>query len=439
MTMEKTEKATERELNINVHHVTRLEGHGNIVVNVRKGRLEKAELQIVESPRFFESILLGRKWHEAPYITSRICGICAVGHAQASIDALEAAFDITPSRQTLRLRKLLLHAEMMQSHWLHIFFLAAPDFFGAGSAIALVDDHPELVRSALRLKKLANDLADLICGRKVHPVSMKVNGFSMIPDESELARVRKRLIAARDDVSAAVDLFAALDIPDFDRETEYVALYRPDQYAWIDGRLRTTDGYEYPVQQYRDLTNERVVRHSTAKHTRHARDSYMVGALARTKINFSLLRPEATEAAYQLGLSPDTVNPYMNNVAQLVESIHCLEDSIERIEDILTAGLREERREVDVRAGRGVGAAEVPRGVLFHDYEIDDEGTIGDANCIIPTAQNLGNIEEDMRALIPEIMHRSEEDITLALEMLVRAYDPCISCSTHLLDVSFVK
>ena len=427
-----------KNLNINVHHVTRVEGHGNIVVDVKNGVMQRVEFEIVESPRFFESMLRGRKWHEAPYITSRICGICAVGHAQASINALEEALDVTPSEQTLTLRRLLFNAETMQSHWLHVFFLAAPDFFGAGSALALVGDHPDVVKMALRLKKLANDLADMICGRKVHPIAMKVNGFSSLPTEEQFRSIHERLVAAREDVAATVELLKTVEIPEFDNETEYVALHLPDEYAWISGCIRTSDGYDYDVKDYLKVAQESSVPHSTAKHTRHARDSYMVGALARTKINFDVLRPEAQATATELGLHAGTVNPYMNNVAQIVETVHCLEDSIDLVEGFVQNPLKREPRDVKTRAGRGIGAAEVPRGLLFHEYEIDEDGAITKANCIIPTGQNLANLENDMKALVPQIMDRSRDEITLALEMLVRAYDPCISCSTHYLDVTFV-
>ncbi len=428
---------TDRNLNITVHHMTRVEGHGNIVVDVKNGTLDRAELEIVESPRFFEAMLKGRKWHEAPYITARICGICAVGHAQASINALEDALGVTPSEQTLKLRRLLFNAETMQSHWLHVFFLAVPDFLGAGSAIELVDDKPEAVKMALRLKKLANDLADMICGRKVHPISMKVNGFSSLPSPEELAAIRPRLEDARSDLRAAVDLLKTVNIPDFERETEYVALSLDDEYAWISGDIHTTDGFSYDVSDYRKVTNEKAVPHSTAKHTSHNRESYMVGALARVNNNYEHLRPEAKAVAEELGLEKGCTNPFMNNIAQIVESVHCLEDSIELIDEFLTEGLNKEDRSVEVSAGRGAGAAEVPRGILFHEYAIDDDGYITEANCIIPTGQNLANIDQDMKALVPAVLDKSKDEITLMLEMLVRAYDPCISCSTHFLDVSF--
>ena len=429
--------ATKRDLNINVHHLTRVEGHGNIVVDVKNGELKKAELEIVESPRFFESLLRGRPWEEAPYITARICGICAVGHAQASINALEDALGVVPSEQTIKLRKLLFNAETMQSHWLHAFFLAAPDFFGAGSALELVGDKPEVVKMALRLKRLANDLGDMIAGRKVHPITMKVNGFTTLPSREDMQDIRKRLVEAREDMETTMNLLQGVAIPDFERATEYVALHLEDEYAWIDGGIRTTDGFDYDVHDYRAVTNEKVVPHSSAKHCSHNRDSYMVGALARFNVNHELLRPEAQAVARELGLQAPCTNPFMNTVAQVVETVHCLEDSIELLDGFLAEGLRREPRGVEFRPGTGVGAAEVPRGVLFHEYEIDDTGHIARANCIIPTGQNLANIDADLRALVPQVMDRSKAEITLALEMLVRAYDPCISCSTHLLNVEF--
>jgi len=426
-------------VNVNVHHVTRVEGHGNIVVNVKDGVLEEAKFEIVESPRFFEAMLKGRRWDEAPYITSRICGICSVGHATASINALENALGVTPSEQTLQLRRLLMHGETMQSHWLHVYFLAAPDFFRAGSALALAGSHPDVVKMALRLKKLSNDLADMICGRKINPVAMKVNGFSHLPGAEQLKAIRARMVDARKDMETTVELLKNVEILDFTRDTEYLALSLPDRYAFIAGDIKSSEGGTYPLEKYLEVTNEHVVPHSTAKHARHLRDSYMVGALARFNINYDLLRPEAKGVAEALGLEPGCTNPYMNNVAQIVETVHCLEDGIEIIDDLLSKGLKKEPREVKVRAGRGIGAAEVPRGTLYHDYTIDDKGYITGANCIIPTAQNLANIEQDMGSLVPQILDRSKDDITLALEMLVRAYDPCISCSTHFVEVTFTK
>ena len=431
---------TGAQVRINVHHVTRVEGHGNIVVDVRDGSLERCELQIVETPRFFEAMLRGRPYLQASHITSRICGICACGHATASLRATEHALNVQLSEQTTLLRKLVMHGEMLDSHILHVYMLIAPDFLGVGSVIPLAASHPDIVKRALRMKQFAGDLCAAFAGRHTHPIAMTVGGFTHYPPREQVEALRERAEALLPDVDATVELFATLPFPQFERETEYVALVQPDEYGFIDGMIGSTEHAPRPLDEYRAVTNERLEVHSTAKHTAHQRESYMVGALARYHLKQMHLHPRAQAAAAHLGLSAPCFNPYFNSVAQVVEIVHCFDDLIQLLDTVLARGIAPEQpAPVTLRAGaRGVGAVDVPRGILFHEYQIGEDGLIEEANCIIPTGQNLGNIDRDMRALVPTLLSEPEETITHRLEMLVRAYDPCISCSTHFLNVEFV-
>ncbi len=425
------------EVNVNVHQLTRVEGHGNIVLNATDGKIEKLLWEVTESPRLFEVMLRGRYCEDVPHIASRICGICSISHSTCSIQATEAAFGIQPSRQTLLLRKLLYNAEILESHILHVLFLVLPDLLGAGSVFPLVATHKDAVLMALRLKKLAYNLAEALAGRKTHPISCVVGGFAKLPELRELEALRKRLEDALADLDAVVGLFKTLEIPDFTRETEYIALKDTREYAFISGQIASTDAGLAPVDKYLEVTNEFCVPHSTAKYTKNKRDAYMVGALARFNNNHDQLSPGAQKAAEELGLRAPCHNPFMITVAQIIECVHALEDSLNLIDRILDKGLEEEDSRVKVRAGRGIGAVEAPRGILFHDYTYDDNGILTRANCIIPTNQNHNNIQKDMEALVPTILSQPEDKIRLTLEMLVRAYDPCISCSAHVLKVSF--
>jgi len=437
-----------RNVSVNVEFLTRVEGHGHIVVDVANGVLQKAELQIVEAPRFFEALLQGRSIFEAQHITSRICGICACGHSLASIQAAESAIGFSPSEQTIALRKLLLHMENLDSHILHIYMLAAPDLLGVQSFMGLMPEHADAVRRALRMKKACNDVCDILVGRHVHPISCVVGGFTKLPDVRQLEAMHALLLQIREDLVPTVALLGALKFPEFERETEYVALVSDEpEYPLLSGDVGSSDGVRKVKEDYRSVTNEFLVPHSTAKHARLSRGSYAVGALARFNLNAARLHPAARQAAAEIGLSAPCHNPFLNTAAQLVECVHCSEEAIGIIEQFLEQGIDQgeavivgvnENRQIPVRAGHGVGAVEVPRGILFHDYEVDAEGIIQKANCVIPTGQNLQNIEDDMHKLVPEILDRDQAEITLALEMLVRAYDPCISCSTHFLQVEFV-
>ncbi len=427
-----------RNININVEHVTRLEGHGNIVVNVKEGRIEECMWKVVEAPRFFEAFVRGRSYLEVSHLTSRICGICSIGHTLASLKATEAALGVEISEQTKLLRRILIQGENLQSHVLHAYFLVAPDLVGAPSVFPLVATHPEVVLRALRMKKLANDLCDIFGGRTVHPITPTVGGFTKLPGTGEIKAIRQRLVEAIPDLEATVALFKTLTIPQFERETEYIALTSDEEYALYDGDIASTDAGVTKVANYRSVTNEYLVPQSTAKYTRNKRDSYFVGALARFNLNHRQLSPLAKTVAEELGLKAPCHNPFFNTVAQVVEAAHAAEELIRLIDDLLSRGLRRENGEIKLRAGTGAGAVDVPRGILFHEYTYDDQGICREANCIIPTNQNHANIQKDMEAFLPLLLDKPEEEIRLKLEMLVRAYDPCISCSTHLLDVKFV-
>jgi sulfhydrogenase subunit alpha len=431
-------------IDVEIHHVTRVEGHGNIYVNVRKGVIERCEWNISEAPRFFESMVVGRQWDELHHITSRICGICSIGHTLASLRATEAAMNITISDQDLKLRKLALHAENMQSHILHLGFLVLPDLMGVGSVIPLASSNLKEVKTVLLLHRNANEMSTLICGRTTHPQRLIPGGFSKIPSIKELTDFRKKLQDSIPALQAVAELFksTAHKFPDFARETEFIALTKPDEYALYDGDIASSDTGTAPVTEYLSFTNEYIVPISTAKRAKHARESYMVGALARLNINFEKLSPLAKKIAGMFDLKPVCHNPFMNNIAQLVEVVHNVEDSIRLIDELEADGLQRQpdyyKPEIKVKAGRGVGATEVPRGLLFHDYTYNEKGVCIKANCVIPTNQNHGNIELDMKDLLPKVLDKTEKEIELSLEMLVRAYDPCISCSTHCIKVHFV-
>lgn len=420
-----------RQINIKTNQITRVEGHGNLVVKASKGKVDEVRWEVTESPRFFELMLRGRPWYEAHVLASRICGICSVSHQLASLAATEAALGVQPSEQTVLLRKLLYVGEMIESHMLHVYLLASPDFLDAGSIFPLMHSNRDIVLTGLRLKKLGNDIMELIGGRAVHPQAAIVGGFGRLPHKQTLLYLKKRLQQALPDLETTIKLFKQFDVPQFIRETEYVALRHPDEYALIRGLICSTDTGIAPLDKYSDITNEYCVPHSTAKFTKHVRESYMVGALARLNINYNRLNPLAKKAAAELGLKAMCHNPFMNTLAQIVETIHEVEEGQYVIKRLLESGVSEEKISIQVKEGRGVGAVEAPRGLLIHDYTYDESGCIAKANCVIPTNQNHANIQRDLETLVQDNLNKNQKELKLLCEMLIRSYDPCISCSTH--------
>jgi len=443
-------KIDSQNVKVDVHYLTRVEGHGNIVVDVKEGKLAKCEFQVIESPRFFESMLVGRSIWEAQHLTSRICGICACGHTLASIKAAEDALGVKPSDEVVMLRKLLLYTEMLDSHILHIYILVAPDLLGVKSVVPLIKTHRPVIDMALRMKRMSDYAGEVLAGRHIHPISYVIGGLTQAPSREGLEKLYTLMLESRKDGEETVKIIKTLKFPEFQRPTQYMSLTSDEEYAMYDGDL-SVNAKKSKVSDYRKLFMESVVDYSRAKISKINGKSYAVGALSRFNNNFDKLHKKAKAVAKELGLQAPCHNPYLNTAAQLVEWVHCLEESITILEKILKDGLKEERvvvsswpkrseiGKIKYKANTGIGCVEVPRGSLFHEYTIDESAHITAANCVIPTNQNMGNLEDDMRKLVPELLGRkTQEEITLDLEMLARSYDPCISCATHLLDVSFV-
>jgi sulfhydrogenase subunit alpha len=363
-------------ININVKHVTRVEGHGNIVVNTKEGVVEKCQWQIPEAPRFFEAMVRGRRFDDIQLIVSRICGICSISHSLVAIKAVENALGLKVTEQTDILRHLMHYSEQLQSHSLHVGYLVAPDLLGAKSVVPLVAKAPDAVKTIIRIHRTANTWSELIAGRITHPVTLKPGGMTKVPSEKELRQLQQELKAIIPDIKTVAGLVLSLagNLPAFERQTEYVSLKQvdPAMYTFYHGDIASSDlnGGTVPVNQWPSVANEYVVPNSTAKWCKWHRDSYAVGALARFNNNAEHLGPLAKEVAQSFGLKKGCCNPFMNSVAQVVEMPQVVETAIGFIDRLLTKGLKEEKVTVTPKAGRGAAAVEAPRGILFHEYEL---------------------------------------------------------------------
>lgn len=416
---------------ISINHIAKIEGHARLNVKIEDNKVEKCQLEVFEGARYFEAIVKGRQYDELPIITARICGICSQAHAVTALQSIESAFGIKPSQQTKILRELLCNAAIIQSHVLHLYFLALPDYFGYDSAIAMASKYKKEVARALKLKKLSNDMVEIIGGRDIHSIRCVVGGFSKLPEKDEINKLLSRLKDAKEDAIETAKLFAKLKYPKFERKTNYFALTKPKQYAVLDGSIANTKT-NIKTRDYEKHLKEYIVPYSTAKFSIAKDKPYMTGALARVNINKKTLSYNAKKL---LKLKTPCYNPFMNNICQAVEVVHFIETSIKLLENLV---LKEESPLIiKTKAGRGISAIEAPRGLLIHDYVFDKKGTVKSANIITPTSQNLKNIEEDIKEFLPTILKKKEKEIILELEMLIRAYDPCISCSTHFLEINW--
>jgi len=426
--------------NIVIPHLGRVEGHGGIFVKVVGNTVHEVNMDIFEGSRYYEALLKGKHFLEVQGIITRVCAICSANHTVAALTALENALGLPQSERVHTLRGLLLLGATIESHALHVFALALPDFLGFDSVITMAAKYPNEVAFALRLKQLGNRVQEMVGGRAIHPINTLVGGFGRLPRHADVAKLRGELAASLEPLMGTVELVASLPLPEWAAQaTVYVAL-RPyeEAFRFRGVSICTSRGEEFPIDSYRDVVREFTVEHSHAKHAALASgETYMVGSLARLKLWGHYLNGRARQAFERLFPNGVVDNVLANNAAQLVELVHSVEHAVTICDELL--GMPEEERELldyEVRAGRGVGAIEVPRGTLFHEYEIDGEGLVVSANVITPTAQNLANVERDLRSAVERLLAEPEAPddarLKLSLEMVARAYDPCISCSVHL-------
>ena len=432
--MQEGQNGNKKTRTIAVEALARVEGEGGMYVKVVDGRVEQVELRIFEPPRFFEAFLQGRRLEEAPDITARICGICPVAYQMSSCHAMEGACGVKVEGALRELRRLLYCGEWIQSHALHIYMLHAPDFLNYPSVIELAADHPEAAERGLKLKKTGNDLMDVVGGRAVHPINVRVGGFYRAPSKAELRKLIEPLRWAADASEATVELVAGFDFPDMARDYEYVSLRHPDEYPYNEGRLVSNKGLDIDISEFNDHFEEKHVPHSTSLHCRiKERGTYHVGPLARYSLNFDKLTPRAQQAALKAGLKETCYNPFKSIIVRAVETLYACEEAVRIIE----AYEEPEQSFVPVqpRTAIGHGCTEAPRGMLYHQYAIDDEGLIQKAQIVPPTSQNQPVIEEDLRAFVQPRVNDPDDTLTWQCEQAIRNYDPCISCSCHFLRV----
>jgi coenzyme F420-reducing hydrogenase alpha subunit len=419
--------------------IARVEGEGALHLKVEDDRIEDLRLEIYEPPRFFESFLRGRHFTEVPDIVARICGICPVAYQMSSIHGFEELFEVEVPEGTRELRRLLYLGEWIESHTLHIFLLAAPDFLGFHDAIEMAASEPELVKKALAIKRLGNDMMEAIGGREIHPVSPRVGGFSKAPTARELGGFAGRLEDALAELPGVAEFAAGLPLPVLPREVEMVGLVHPNEYGINEGGMGTTAGRTFPVAAFEETTHEEHVEHSNALHSVMTDTGlpYFVGPLARYNLNEAHLTPVARKAAEILGLAVGQNDPFYSLAARAVELAYSIEDALRLLRDYEPP----DPPFVDVvpRAGRATWATEAPRGTLYHRYDVAEDGTILEAKIVPPTAQNLRRIEEDLRGFIPGVLDRPDEELARLCEMVIRNYDPCISCATHFLRLDIQR
>jgi sulfhydrogenase subunit alpha len=420
---------------IRTDYLARVEGEGAMLVRIRGSELEEVQFKIFEPPRFFEALLRGRRFTEAPDITARICGICPMAYITSACNAMESLCGVELPEEVRRLRRLAYCGEWVESHVLHTAMLHAPDFLGYPGAVEMARDHRALVETALRLKKAGNTVMEVIGGRAVHPVNIRTGGFYRAPERAELTALVPELEWALEAAVGFTRWVAGFEFPDFEQDYCFVALRQPGEYPIERGRIASSTGLDIAVDEYeRHFSEEHVARSNALHSTLAGVGSYLVGPLARYALNAHELTPLARSLAVETGLGDVCRNPFRSIVVRAVETVYAVEEAlrlIEAYEPFDPPGV-----ELEPRAGTGCGVSEAPRGICWHRYEVDADGAILDAKIVPPTSQNQKTIEEDLVGVVRQSLTRPDGELAHLCEQTIRNYDPCISCATHFLDLT---
>ena len=419
---------------IKVDYLARVEGEGALYLKYVDDKVEEVRLKIFEPPRFFEALLRGRDYTEAPDITARICGICPVAYQMSAVHAMEDALQLEIDPAVRELRRVLYCGEWIESHLLHIYMLHAPDFLGYPDVVHMAKDFPEQVERGLQLKKTGNKIVALVGGREVHPINVRVGGFYKIPAKDELQRLCEELKQAREQAIETVRWVATFDFPEYERDYEFVALSHPQEYPFNEGRIVSSKGLDISAAEFDATFEEEHVEYSTALHSRlKERGAYFVGPMARFNLNYDQLSPLTRRIADETGLSLPVVNPFKSIIVRSLEVLYAFDEAIRILQCWQPPA--QPYTETAAKAATGYAATEAPRGLLYHRYQIDAKGEITAAQIVPPTSQNQKTIEDDLAAVVPAFQSLSDDALRQRCEHSIRNYDPCISCSTHFLKI----
>ena len=420
---------------ISAEGISRVEGEGSLRVRVQDGQVIDVALDIFEPPRYFEALLVGRHFSEAPDITARICGICPVAYQMSACLAMEDACDVVIDERIAALRRLLYCGEWIQSHALHIYLLHAPDFLGCADAVALAELDPASVTRGLELKRTGNLVMRTVGGRAVHPVNVRVGGFYRAPDVASINALAEPLRNARDAALRTVEWVSGFEFPDVTNEYRFVALDQPGGYAIDGGNPASSDGLALSPAQFAEIAVEEHVARSTAlQATLGGVHRYLTGPLARFALNAERLPAIAREAASAAGLEGPCGNPFRSIVVRAVELVFACDEALRLVEQYEPPN--QPAVEVIARRATGTAATEAPRGLLLHQYDLDDEGIIRRARIMPPTSQNQLSIEDDLRRVVESGLALDDDELQWRCEQAVRNHDPCISCAAHFLDLT---
>jgi len=422
---------------ITIKDIPKIEGHLTVTVDLENETVKELKVEATEGIRLVEEILKGKSYREIPDIASRMCGVCPVIHKVSSTQAVEKALGIELPEKLEYLREILVIGGHLQSHVLHLFFFVLPDFLGYESVLSMLPSYGKEVKRALKLKKLANTITETIGGRAVHPVTPVVGGFSTLPTKRKLISLLKTAKEFKKEALEVVNSIFSLEMPSFERKTDYLAVSKESKIPLLEGNVTLLHGSSFPPEMYQDFIKGIRVPYSTARHylLRNNESSYMVGALARININHKYLSDTAKELLKTYRLSFPSYSPFMNNIAQALEIIHFTDEAISLIEKLIESPPSKSKVDFEIREGESVAATEAPRGLLIHHYKINKYGRVEAANIITPTAQNLRNIQEDLKLYVPQILNLQRDEMILEAEKLVRAYDPCVSCAARFLKI----
>lgn len=437
MTKKQSDKGSKTRT-IKVDYLARVEGEGALYIKSKGNKVTDVKLKIFEPPRFFEALLRGRGFEEAPDITSRICGICPIAYQMSACHAMEDACGITVGGPLRDLRRLVYCGEWIESHTLHVYMLHAPDFLGYESAIEMAKDRPKEVERGLQLKKAGNDLLKLIGGREIHPINVCVGGFYKAPTKKELEPLTDKLKWARDAAIETVKWVSTFQFPEFEKDYEFVALSHPKEYPFNEGRIISNKGLDIDVKEFDDHFIEQHVPHTNALHSiLKDRGDYFVGPMARYSLNYDKLTPLVKDEAASAGIEPECKNPFKSIIVRSLEILYACEEVLRIIDQYEMPD--KSREEIIPVPATGYGCTEAPRGILYHRYKIDDKGLILDAKIVPPTSQNQKTIESDLYHFVEKYLELPKEELTWQCEQAIRNYDPCISCATHFLNLELER